>query len=229
VIPAAATVVLRLLQILPLSPPIGIDREEAQRRADEELSKSKYSHIPEWLQHLIDWGQRTLENLVSTIVSGPQVGGGVSWGLVAVVLILLALVALIIWRVGLPRWRQVRRPDAEVDVDQSVLPSTYRDLAEAAAALGEYRTAIRERFRAIIRELEFRTIIAPRASRTAFEAATVASRELPHAQEPLYAAADIFSAVMYGDRPGTPDDWRRILDAEQAVHTAADRPVQEAS
>lgn len=227
--PVAANVLLRLLQILPLSPPIGIDREGAQRRADEELSKAKYSHMPEWLQHLLDWGDRMLRGLVQTVVSGPQVGGGVSWGLVAVVVILLALVGIVIWRVGLPRWRQVRRPDAQVDVDPSVMPSTYRDLADAAAARGDYRTAIRERFRAIIRELEFRTIIAPRASRTAFEAASVASRELPLARDPLYTAADIFSAVMYGDRPGTPDDWQRILDAERAVHAAADHPGQEAS
>ncbi|WP_051208632.1 DUF4129 domain-containing protein [Propionicicella superfundia] len=227
--PLAPGAVLRVLQVLPLSPPIQIDRGEAQRRADEELSKAKYSHMPEWLTQIIEWAQRTLENIVRTVVGGPGSGGGVSWGLVALVLVLLGVVALVVWRVGLPRWRQVARPDAEVDVDQSVMPVTYRDRAEAAAARGDYRTAIRERFRAIVRELEFRTIIAPRPSRTAFEAAAAAARELPHATDPLYTAAELFSAVMYGDRAGTPAGWQQILDAERAVHAAADEPAGVAS
>ena len=42
----------------------------------------------------------------------------------------------------------------------------------------------------------------------------------------MYAAATLFSAVMYGDRAATREDWEQILAAEAAVHQVADRPVR---
>ncbi len=214
----------RLICMLPLSPPIDLDRAEAQARANEELSKAKYGVLPKWMEEATKRIESILNDML-TVLTGNTSSGGVSWGIIIVVIVVLALVAFIVWRVGLPRWRRVKAADAIVEVDQSVAPSVYRDAAEAAAARGDYRTAIRERFRAIIRELEFRTIITPRASRTAFEAAAVTARELPQAQEAMYSAAAVFSEVMYGDTPGTALGWETMVAADAAVHAAADHPV----
>ncbi len=211
---------------LPLQPPIDISREEAQRRADEELSKAKYGGVPEWVTDVVGWFDGTLRRLVDVLLGQVQPGSGVSWGFVVVVVVVLAVIGLVIWRVGLPRWGQHKQADTAIEIDQTVSPGEYRDLAEAAAARGDYRTAVRERFRAIIRELEVRTIITPRPSRTALEAALAASRELPSSEEPMYTAATLFSAVMYGDRAATREDWEQILEAESAVHQVADRPVR---
>lgn len=214
-----------VLAQLPLSPPIDIDRAEAQRRANEELlSRAKYGRLPDWLENLFEQATNGV-NDVLRVLMGDSNTGGVGWGFIIVILIAVALVAFIIWRVGLPRWRRVAAPDATVELDQSVPPSAYRDAAEAAAARGDYRVAIRERFRAIVRELEFRTIIAPRPSRTAFEAAAVASRELPEATDAMYRAAELFCEVMYGDAPGTAEGWQHMLDAERVVSTAATQPL----
>lgn len=214
-----------MLNLLPNEPPIDISREEAQRRANEELAKATYGGIPEWLTDLLRWVEGVLKSFLELVTGQVQPGSGLSWGFIIVIVVVLIVIALIIWRVGLPRWQQRKQRDAEVEIDQSISPSEYRDLAAAAAARGDYRTAVRERFRAIVRELEFRTIITPRPSRTALEAALAASRELPPTREPMYTAATLFSAVMYGDREATAADWEQIVAAESAVHAAADHPV----
>lgn len=223
---SAQAVAAAIIARLPAEPPIDISREEAQRRANEELSKAKYGGIPDPLQDILNWIQEMLRSLLQLVTGQVQPGAGVSWGFIIVIVVAILVLGIIIWRVGLPRWQQRRAKDADIEIDQSVSPAEYRDLAEAAAARGDYRTAVRERFRAIVRELEFRTIITPRPSRTALEAATAASRELPTTTGPMHAAATLFSAVMYGDRAATRDDWQQILAAETAVHAAADHPVE---
>lgn len=221
----AASVLQLVTLALPASPPIDIGREEAQRRANEELAKGKYAGIPDWVSQLQEKANDFIRGLLEFLTGRGVSSEGANWGLLLVTVIVLALIAFVVWRVGLPRW-QARKlaQTGEVGADQAVLPSTYRDLAEAAAAQGDYRTAIRERFRAIVRELEFRTIISPRPSRTAFEAAALASRELPRASEPMYLAAEVFSAVMYGGTPGSEQGWQQILTAEAAIHHVADQP-----
>lgn len=180
--------------------------------------------FPDWLETLLTEANGMVEDLLNLLMGNGATGEGLSWGVAIVVLVLVALVAFLVWRVGLPRWRRVDTPNATVEVDQTIDPAVYRDAADQAAARADYHTAIRERFRAIIRELEYRTIIAPRPSRTAFEAAGVTARELPAAREPMYRAAGIFSDVMYGDQLGTPAGWQEMLAAEAAVHAAADHP-----
>jgi hypothetical protein len=207
--------------------PIDITAEEAQRRADAELSKAKYTGIPQWFTDFLDVIGDAMERLVEMVLGGAGAGGGVSWGGALVLLVVVGIVGVIVWRVGLPRWRRRTIDDsADIGIEQSVSPSAYRDLAEAAAANGDYRTAVRERFRAIVRELEYRTIIAARPSRTALEAAHVVGRALPAAGPPMRDAAELFSAVMYGDAPATVDDWNRILAAETSVNQHADTPLE---
>jgi hypothetical protein len=91
----------------------------------------------------------------------------------------------------------------------------HRAAADAAVAAGHLRTAVLERFRAVVRELEERAVLAEQPGRTAGEAAQAAASRLPALGERLTAAARIFDDVRYGDRPATPemDDALRELDA----------------
>lgn len=213
-------------RLIPLDIPIDIGREEARRRALEELQKAKYGGTPPWLERLLDRifdGLAQLLEFLIRLQAGrmTQPGGGVNWGFLAVVLILLAVIALIIWRVGLPRWR-ARRTDAELELDPTLEALDYRQSAEASAAAGDWRGAVRDRYRAIIRELEVRTILQPRPSRTAWEAAGLASRLLPRVRDDLFAGADIFNQVMYGDKVSDPDRYQRMVQIDAVVVQAAD-------
>lgn len=212
-------------RLIPLDVPIDIGREEARRRALEELQKAKYGGTPPWLERFLDrifdWLAQLLEFLIRLQAGRMQSGGGINWGFLAVVLILLAVIALIIWRIGIPRWR-ARRTDAELELDPTLEALDYRRSAEAAAAAGDWRGAVRDRYRAIIRELEVRTILQPRPSRTAWEAAGLASRLLPQVSDALFSGADIFNQVMYGDKVSAPDRYQQMVQIDEVVVQAAD-------
>ena len=212
--------------LLPLEVPVRIGRDEAQRRAAEELAKAKYGGTPQWLLDLADRADSVVQRIVELFlrIFGDRVGGGagINWGFVVVVLLLLAAVVLVVWRVGLPRWRGGRR-DAAVALDPTRAAADYRATAEQAAAAGDWAAAVRDRFRAVVRELEVQTILDVRPARTASEAAFRASRVLPDCTEALQVGAEGFNAVVYGDRPATADTYRQMVALDEQVTAAAAR------
>lgn len=203
--------------------PIEIARDEARRRAEDELAKAKYQGLPDWL---VDLWQR-LEDMLEQLTSPPQIepspgASGFNWVFLVIVIVVLAGLALIVWRVGMPRWRP-RTADVEVETDPEVEPRQYRTAAQRAADAGDWSSAIRERFRALVRELEHRTIIDPRPGRTALEAAGTAARMLPEVEPELHTAARLFNDVMYGELTADSAGYHRMSSADDQVREAATR------
>jgi hypothetical protein len=218
-------VTARLAGLLPLDVPIGIDRDEAQRRAAEELAKAKYGGTPQWLSDVADRADRIISWLVDLFIrllqnQDPSANAGVNWGFVIAVALLITAIAAVVWRVGLPRWRRSRR-DATVEVDSTRAAADYRTLADEAAQRGDWAAAVRDRFRALVRELEVQTVLDVRPARTAWEAAYLASRALPGCTEPLHSAAESFNAVVYGDRRADAETYRQMVEVDAAVAAAA--------
>ena len=151
----------------------------------------------------------------------PSSNLGVNWGFLIAVALLITAVGVVVWRVGLPRWRRSRR-DATVEVDSTRAAADYRTLAEEAAQRGDWAAAVRDRFRALVRELEVRTILDVRPARTAWEAAYLASRSLPGCTEALRGAAETFNAVVYGDRRADAETYRRMVEIDRDVTAAAE-------
>ncbi len=210
----------------PMAPPIDISREEAARRAAEELSKGKYGQLPKWLTDFLNWLFDLLSRLARDTLFPTTPTGGISWGFVIVVALIVALVVFVIWKVGVPRLSGRRRASAEVELDSKSSAAVYADAATAAAAAGDYKTAVRELFRALVRDLETRTIIQTRPARTAFEAAGSAARELPAVRTQLFCGADLFSGVQYGDLPATRESYDSMRAIHTAVLAAADSPIK---
>ncbi|MGD7707648.1 DUF4129 domain-containing protein [Microlunatus sp. Y2014] len=202
--------------------PIEIGAEEARRRAAEELAKAKYQGMPDWLADLLARLEFLLEQLTSPDRTPTAGDGPGNWVLLVVLLVILAGIALIVWRVGIPRWRS-RVPDAEVEVDPEQSPDDYRTAAQAAADAGDWVTAIRERFRALIRELEEHTILDPRAGRTALEVAGTAARLMPEADQPLHRAALLFNDVMYGDVVADRAMYEEMASSDATVRAVAEQ------
>lgn len=201
--------------------PIEIGRDEARRRAEEELAKAKYHGVPDWIADIL----RTLLEMINNALNpafGTPGSGGFNWVFLVVVVLVVAGLGVIAWRVGLPRWRR-RVPDAEVGLDDERAPDDYRSAADRAAAAGDWTSAVRERFRALVRELEHRTIIDPRPGRTAFEAAGVTARLMPAVDDQLRTAAGLFNDVMYGSVIADEPRYRAMVAADQAVRDEATR------
>lgn len=206
-----------------LTVPVDIGREEARQRAEEELAKAKYGGLPDWLQRFLEWLFEVMERLADPAVDGLSGESGQNPIILITLLVLLLGLAVIIWKVGLPRWRKRGAKDAVVELDSTVAPKDYRDLAEEAAAAGDWTAAVRDRFRAVVRELEDRTILDIRPSRTALEVAHTASRWLPDSREQLHEGADLFNDIVYGERPATAEAYAAMVAVDRAVTAAADR------
>lgn len=198
-----------------MSPPIDIGREEAARAAREELSKREYHTddpglVSRFLQWVLDW----LRGLLAD-ASERSPGGLVGLAIIVGVLVLGLLV--IRWRIGRLARARARR-DGAVFAGRRRTAAEHRAAADAAAAAGDYDAAVRERFRALIRDLEERTVLDERPGRTADEVAREVAALAPDAAEPIELAARLFDEVCYGGRRATADTDERIRAADTAVH-----------
>lgn len=211
------------LRVPPLEVPVDVERLEAQRRALAELAKAKYGGAPEFVQRTFDWLVEWLTRIDMWLAGlGGVPGTGVSPGFLIAVGLLLAAIIVVVWRVGLPKWRRRRKGTPDLELNRTLQADDYRARAEAAAAAGDWRSALCDRFRAVVRELEVRTVLDVRPARTAWEAARSAVRLLPDRQADLYAGADLFSAVSYGDRTADPDTYGAMVGIDERVTAAAD-------
>lgn len=208
--------------LLPLEPPIDIDREPAADEARRELSKPIYhdggeSLFERAMGRVLEW----IGDLFAD-VAGRAPGGNA--GLAILIGVIVLVIVVVIWRAGLLRRTAAER--AAVFGDGPVRSAAeYRAEAEAAAGRGDFAIAIRQRFRACVAELTERTVLDDRAGRTAYEVAADAAAAVPALGEPMQAAARVFAEVAYGDRPGTPQRYDVVVTADQAARTTSTRSL----
>jgi len=190
-------------------------REVARDWARRELSDPSYARArPGWVQRLASWLLDRLGEL--QVPDGLAPGRGL--GLVLLLVLAALAVAVVLTRTGLAR------RGAGVGAAGSVLDDVrrgsgeHRELADRAAEQGRFDIAVRERFRAIARALEERTVLDERPGRTAREVAAEAGRALPTTADALGSAARVFDDVWYGGRPATAahDDELRRVDRDVA-------------
>ncbi|WP_308249692.1 DUF4129 domain-containing protein [Sphaerisporangium fuscum] len=200
-----------------------IGREEARRKAVEELVKPEYQQesLPERVLRLI-------REFVDSLLD--QAPGGVPGGVVALVVVILVvagLVALIAWQAR-KATRSHRLGGEELFGARERTAEEHRAEAERLAGQSRWADAIRERLRAIARDLEHRAIVAPQPGRTADELAETAGRELPPFAVRLATAARLFDDVTYGEVPGTAEGYQTMAaldDDLRATRPAASAPM----
>jgi len=196
--------------------PVG--RDEARRAAQRELSKGIYHQgqpgpLTRAFDAVIDWIERFLDRLAA---GAP---GGSSGALVLLALVLV-VAAVVVWRTG-PIRRGVRIRQPHVELSGDVGADEHRRRADEHAAAGRFAEAVRERMRAIVRELETRGVLDPRPGRTADEVARDAGAVVPTIAADLRAAAGVFDEVWYGGRPATPQSDALMRNADDRVRRAS--------
>jgi hypothetical protein len=198
---------------------VGVDditREAARRAAREELLDRKYADAqPPLLMRLVGRVIREFLDLLDKAASG--VPGG-RLGLLLLVLLLAAAVAVI-----LVRLRPLRSGAGSADVfasGRTLTAAEHRALADQAAATGLWADAVRERLRAIVRELEARGVLEARPGRTAGEVARDGSAAVPTIAEPLLRATRTFDEIWYGGRTADASSYDVLVAADDAVTSA---------
>ncbi|MFY1598292.1 DUF4129 domain-containing protein [Micromonospora sp. WMMD737] len=155
-------------------------------------------------------------------------GDRVPLPLVALLLVLAAVLVAVGWYTfpawvprRLPRLRRRRRETAPPDATPPVVPAprepelpaaAYVSLADRFAAEGRYAEAVRERLRAMVRELTARRVVQPQPGMTVAELVRAATDTRPQVGPPLSAAGAIFSELWYGQRPASAEHDHRMRE-----------------
>ena len=142
----------------------------------------------------------------------------------------VVITLLILLTTRLTSARRVRTAPLSVFADDRDA-AALTQAADEAAERSDFATAVVERFRAIIRSLDERGIIDEYPGMTALEAASLSHQALGEhpVVAPLYEAAHLFDAVLYGRVVSTraQDQQMREL-AEQVVHVTVPADRQDA-
>ncbi|WP_141581170.1 DUF4129 domain-containing protein [Actinomadura sp. WMMA1423] len=204
--------------------PVG--RDEAREAARRELEKQIYQRDkPSWLERAWDDFSEWLRHLFQRAPAPESQSTGGGWVsiaiIVVIVLVAVALVVWLMWGRGNPRSRK-----GALLEDTPSTAFDHREAAERHAEAARWAEAIRERLRAIARDLEERAVLAARPGRTADELAAEAGAAVPELAGELAAGVRIFDDVWYGDRPGTPEGYARMKELDERLQAARPKPLE---
>ena len=201
--------------------PVLPDAGQGRAWAREELAGPGYDR-PGLIRRGLQWLVEHLQQL-------PLPHGNGSALTAAVLLVVVA--AVVVWAVRRGGGPLARRRGGDGDAVFEPGPRSaeqHRSDADRAAADGDWRTAVLERFRAVVRELEERGVVPEQPGRTAGETADAAGRRMPGLKDDLRNAATLFGDVRYGGRTPGPaaDAALRELDARVRATRAGRLPEE---
>lgn len=196
------------------------DADEARRLLVEELSDPRYRAAePNWFDRVVqavrDW---------FTSLSVPTDGAGVPLAAVIGVLVLVALVVAALLIAGRPRLRRRSAiTGAVLASDDGRSADDLRAVAEAAAARGDWGAALVERFRALVRALDERTVVTVSPGTTAQGFAARAGAAFPASEEALRSAAGDFDRVRYLGLASGSAEYERVAALDRSLSATAPR------
>ncbi|WP_103063649.1 DUF4129 domain-containing protein [Actinomyces qiguomingii] len=212
----------RIVSAAPAEVPATPDADSARRAAAEELAKPEYRQTTSLWDRIWQWLSEHLDLRAAVPGAPPWLSV-----LLVIVLVIALLAALVLLFTRVTWARRASRSDAALFEDDRDAAALAR-AADAAAATGDWATAVVERFRAIVRSLDERGAIEDYPGMTAHEAARLASQPLGELSGHMDQAARLFDAVRYGQvKPTSAQDaWMR--DFAEQVSRAALAPAPRA-
>lgn len=219
-------VVLRLLAAAAGPPEPGPVNDEVRRI----MSGGAYDYTPSFLQRVLDWVGGLLDDLFNVGVGGGGAFGGGIGGVVAWLMIAAALAGIVAVIVVAIRQR-VRSPRAEsargvAEVEHRRPASDWRRDAEAHEAAGEWKEAMRARYRELVRTLVDRRQLPDVAGLTTGELRGELAATTPAAESPFDLASALFESAWYGDLPtGVAENQQVRTAAAQVLAAPVVAPV----
>ncbi len=190
-----------------------LDRDRAREAAREELQRREYAEAQPPL--LVRLASRVLEELGELLDRAASVAPGGIGGLVALLVLAVLALGVVLSRVG-PLSRSTSAP-ALVAGAGTLTAEEHRAQAGAAAEQGRWADAVRERLRAVVRELEAQGALDPRPARTAGEVARDGGAAVPAVATDLQRAAVLFDEVWYGGRPADESSYAVVVAVDDRV------------
>lgn len=193
-----------------------LTRESAREAAREELRRREYDDARPPL--LVRAAGRVLREIGELLDRAAGAAPGGRLGLLALAVLLGLLVFVVLSRVG-PLARATERAPL-FEGSRALTAAEHRALAESAAVEGRFADAVRERLRAVVRELEARGALDPRPGRTAGEVARDGGAALPDVADDLRRAARTFDEVWYGGRTADAASYASLVAVDERVRAS---------
>lgn len=196
--------------------PVEPDSDEAREWLINELAKPPYQAAkPTLFDQIAKAIQDWLESLTIGDAQGPPALG---IGILLVVVAVAIVVAILIF--GIPRLnRRSKVAGTLFGEDDARSAENMRRDAEAAAAQGDYSTAIAEMFRSIARGLAERTIVSTLPGTTALGFARNTGSMFPSHSDRITVAAQSFDDVRYLGREGTAGQYEQVAALERELRS----------
>ncbi len=200
-------------------PPPERSPEAVRDAIGEVLSRAEYQRPePGLVQRLRDAVIDFVERILGALLGGGR-GTVVAWAILAVAVLAIVVVAI---RFG----RGVTR-DPGRGVDSVATPrrgaAEWRADAEAAERAGQWRQALRCRYRALVAELADRGLVEEVAGRTAGEYRVEMAGAAPAVAAPFAGATELFERAWYGERPTGEDETVRFRGLADEVLSGVGR------
>ena len=209
--------------MLPRDVPVDPTPPEARDWLIDELSKPQYQAAKPTLfdeisKAVSDW----LNSLQLLGVEGPPVLG---YTVLLILIVAALVVAFLVF--GLPRLNRRSSVTGELfGEDDARTAADMRRDAQAAAARGDFASAIAEMFRAIARNLAERTLVTVTPGTTARGFAGRAALSFPEFEGRLIEAAATFDEVRYLGQKGSAEEFREVAELEAALRSARPRMTE---
>lgn len=208
-----------------------ISGDDARQLAEHELAKAKYHEGESLLHRLLQWILSKFDGFVNYFTDG----SGPNWTRILLVALLIAVVAVVVWRL-----RQVRietsirtpRPQAAFLAGVTASPEELMTHAERCVHAGSFADAVVFAYRAVFVSASSRQIITMVPSTTPLAAGVALSEALT---TDAFSGALLFNEVLYSDHVPSAEQatWAledaRSLCARIEAHSASPTPVGVAS
>jgi len=194
---------------------------EARQAAHHILERPEFQPEPKSLyDRAVDWVGHLLGRLIEAVVGGGR-GALVAW------LLLVALVGLSAWLIarGIRSGRRLPgRDDGTTVVEPRRSAADWEAEAIAREAEGDWRAALRCRYRALVARLARAGVVDEVPGRTAGEYRLLVRRGLPPAADAFAQASDRFERAWYGGAVTTQADSAAVAELAERVASMAPSP-----
>jgi hypothetical protein len=186
------------------------DPEEVRQAADDILARPEFQAAePSFWDEVRDWiGER----FADLFAEGTEAAQGSPLLGYVVIVAALAAVAYLLYRWLRGARRDATAADEPFDLldDGHFVAADWRTAAERCEADGQWKEAMRCRYRVLVSELVERQVVGDAPGRTAGEYRTEVAGGVPAASPPFDAATDLFERAWYADEATGPDENRSI-------------------
>jgi len=199
-------------------PPAG----EVRQRAHEILSRSEFGRHESLVQRVLEWIVDQLRRFNFGIGGGPGfVGDLVSLAVFGGVILLLVMLV----RAFLRRTRsepEAAEDDLSIELEEGRAAIDWRSDAERFEAAGEWREAMRARYRELVAALVEERVLADVPGRTTGEYLSEYTAARPEGGAAFEALTRLFEGVWYGGADTGAEDnerFRRLAASARAAET----------